>query len=394
MLAIILMTLAACDTPPPTPLPTSTSAPTPTPPPTITVVLTIVPTQTPESLLPSAPQILDSAVENLRRQASFHVSAVIETSTVTTTIEADVVPPNRGYVREQWTSGLAKNVDEFLFIDDSRYSRPPGFGVWFDYSGTTWSRRTVGDFPYNLDFLGEEVGELALQGSEEVEGAPAYRIIGVASRRLEVALGFDVGARLVNDASVAEMWISRNDLLPLRIEVRFDSTGDFFEAVYSDFGSGVDVSAPEEVLDLDYLQGLLDGTLDAEEKGLMVSVFPPEGQVCVEEEIGVGPYRELVSGASELDDVLLWVLDHCEWEVFSFSDNFARSGLAEVLYSLDLTVLTIPRGDMAGELAECVRGVVGLEALFEVGWGERPPTPEEVDAAEMCVVAAVEEEVY
>ncbi len=304
------------------------------------------------------------------------------------------MPPNRGYVREQWTSGLAKNVDAFLFIDNNRYSRPPGFQVWLDYSATTWSRRTVGDFPYDLAFLAEEVGDLALRGSEEVEGAPAYRVMGVASRRLEVALGFDVGARLVNDASVVEMWVSREDLLPLRIEARFDGAGESFSAVYSDFGSGIDVSAPEEVLDLDYLQGLLDGTLDAEEKGLMVSVFPPEGQVCVEEEIGVGPYRELVSGVSDLDDVLLWVLDHCEWEVFSFSDNFARSGLAEVLYSLDLTVLTIPRGDMVGELAECVRGVVGLEALFEVGWGERPPTPEEVEAAEMCVVAAVEEEVY
>ena len=208
------------------------------------------------------------------------MSAVIETSTVTTIIEADVVPPDRGYVREQWTSGLAKNADEFLFIDDFRYSRPPGFGVWFNYSGTTWSRRTVGDFPYDLAFLAAEMGDLALRESEEVEGVTAYRVTGVASRRLEVALGFDVGARLVNDASVVEVWVSRDGLLPLRVEVQFEGAGESFSAVYSDFGSGVDVSAPEEVLDLDYLQGLLDGTLDAEEKGLMVSVFPPEGQKC------------------------------------------------------------------------------------------------------------------
>lgn len=321
------------------------------------------------------------------------MSAVIETKTVTTTIEADVEPPKRGYVREEWVSGLATNVDEFLFIDNYRYSRPPGFKVWFDYSGSTWSRRTVRDFPYDLALLAEEVGDLAINGPEVVDGVTAYRVTGAAAGRLEVALGFDAATQSGDDVSVIEMWISRDDLLPLRIEARFDKAGESFSAIYSDFGAGVDISAPE-VLDLDYLQGLLDGTLDSEEKGLMVRVFPPDGQRCVEEEIGAGPYQELVSGSTDLDDVLLWVLDHCEWEVFSFSDKFARSGLAEALYSLDLTILSIQRGDMAGQLAQCVRGAVGLESLFEVGWGERAPTPDEVAAAEKCKVEAVEEEVY
>ena len=318
---------------------------------------------------------------------------MIETSTVTTTIEADVEPPNRGYVREQWVSGLAKNVDEFLFNDDYRYSRPPNFKVWFDYSATTWSRRTIRDFPYDLSLLADEVGELTINGTEVIDGVNAYRVTGAAEGGLEEALGFDVVVRSRDDITAIEMWISLDDLLPLRIEARFDRTGESFSAVYSDFGAAVDLSAPE-VLDLDYLQRLLDGTLDPKGKGLMVRAFPPEGQECVEGEIGADPYEELVSGNTDLDGVLLWVLDYCEWEVFSFSDNFARSGLGEALYSLDLTALNIRRGDMTGDLAQCVRRAVGLEPLFEVGWGERAPTPEEIAGADACNVAAEEEEVY
>ncbi len=321
------------------------------------------------------------------------MSAMIETSTVTTTIEADVEPPNRGYVREQWVSGLAKNVDEFLFNDDYRYSRPPNFKVWFDYSATTWSRRTIRDFPYDLSLLADEVGELTINGTEVIDGVNAYRVTGAAEGGLEEALGFDVVVRSRDDITAIEMWISLDDLLPLRIEARFDRTGESFSAVYSDFGAAVDLSAPE-VLDLDYLQRLLDGTLDPKGKGLMVRAFPPEGQECVEGEIGADPYEELVSGNTDLDGVLLWVLDYCEWEVFSFSDNFARSGLGEALYSLDLTALNIRRGDMTGDLAQCVRRAVGLEPLFEVGWGERAPTPEEIAGADACNVAAEEEEVY
>ena len=401
--AALALLLASCEgempsaTPDPTatPVPTTipTPAPTSTPAPIPTAAPTPFPTATPDPARPTASHILESAIENLREQASFRVSAVIETSTVTTTIEADVEPPGKGYVREEWVSGLATNVDEFLFIDNFRYSRPPGFKVWFDYSGTTWSRRTVGDFPYDLALLAEEVGDLDIRGTEVIDDVTAYRVTGAGAGRLEVALGFDVAAQSGEEVSEVEMWISRDDLLPLRIEVRFDKAGESFNAVYSGFGAALDLSAAE-ILDLDYLQRLLDGTLDAEEKGLMVRAFPPEGQECVEEEVGAGPYQELVSGTTDLDSVLLWVLDHCEWEVFSFTDKFARSGLAEALYSLDLTVINIPRGEMAGELAQCVRRAVGLEALFEVGWGERAPTPDEVEAAVSCRVEAEEEEIY
>ena len=315
--------------------------------------------------------------------------AVIENAAVTTTINAEIAPPDNGYVHESWTTGIGANADEFLFVDGLPYSRPPGFQVWFDYSGTTWARRAPQDFPYDLELLAEGTGDLEVQSADSIDG-PVYRVTGTATRRLDEALGFDVGARSRDEATEIEIWISRDDLLPLRIEARFDKNGEYFNADYSGFGSAVDISAPELVLDLYYLQGLLDGTLDPEEKGLVVRAFPAEGQKCVENEIGAAPYQELVSGTSELDSVLLWVLDHCEEPIFSYSDLFARSGIAEALYSLDLTVLTIPRGDMTGDLAECVRESVGLEALFEVGWGERPPTAEEVAAGEMCKMLAGE----
>ena len=251
-------------------------------------------------------------------------------------------------------------------------------------------RRTTRDFPYDLVLLAEGVDDLGMQSSKAIEVGPVYRVTGTATRRLDEAMGFNVGARSRGEVTEVEIWISRDDLLPLRVEARFDKNGEYFNAEYSGFGSAVDISAPESVLDLDYLQRLLDGTLNPEEKGLVVRAFPAEGQKCVENEIGAAPYQELVAGTSDLDSVLLWVFDHCEEPIFSYSDIFARSGLAEALYSLDLTILTIPRGDMTGDLAECVRGSVGLEALFEVGWGERPPTAEEVAAGEMCKMLAGE----
>ncbi len=315
--------------------------------------------------------------------------AVIENAAVTITINAEIVPPDKGYIHESWATGIGTNADEFLFVDGLPYSRPPGFQVWFDYSGTNWARRTAQDFPYTLELLAEGTGDLEVQSADSIDG-PVYRVTGTGTRRLDEALGFDVGARSRDEATEIEIWISRDDLLPLHIEARFDKNGEYFNADYSGFGSAVDISAPESVLDVYYLQGLLDGTLDSEEKGLVVRAFPAEGQKCVEDEIGAAPYQELVSGTSDLDSVLLWVLDHCEEPIFSYSDLFARSGMAEALYSLDLTVLTIPRGDMTGDLAECVRESVGLEALFEVGWGERPPTAEEVAAGEMCRMLAGE----
>ena len=386
---ILTATPAPTSAPTTAPLPTSLPTTTPTPTLTPTATPTPAPTASPTPTISRASQVLQTAIENLRAQASFRVLAVIENAAVTTTINAEIAPPDKGYVHESWATGIGTNADEFLFVDGLPYSRPPGFQVWFDYSGTTWARRTSQDFPYDLGLLAEETGDLEVQSADSIDG-PVYRVTGTGTRRLDEALGFDVGARSRDEATEIEIWISRDDLLPLRIEARFDKNGEYFNADYSGFGSAVDISAPESVLDLYYLQGLLDGTLGSEEKGLVVRAFPAEGQKCVENEIGAAPYQELVSGTSDLDSVLLWVLDHCEEPIFSYSDLFARSGIAEALYSLDLTVLTIPRGDMTGDLAECVRESVGLEALFEVGWGERPPTVEEVTAGEMCRMLAGE----
>ena len=277
------------------PLPTSLSTATPTP--------TPAPTASPTPTLSRASQVLQSAIENLRAQASFRVLAVIENAAVTTTINAEIVPPDKGYVHESWATGIGTNADEFLFVDGLPYSRPPGFQVWFDYSGTTWARRTAQDFPYDLELLAEGAGDLEVQSADSIDG-PVFRVTGTATRRLDEALGFDVGARSRGEVTEIEIWISRDDLLPLRIEARFDKNGEYFNAEYSGFGSAVDISAPESVLDLDYLQGLLDGTLNPEEKGLVVRAFPAEGQKCVEDEIGAAPYQELVSGTSDLDSVL------------------------------------------------------------------------------------------
>ena len=49
-----------------------------------------------------------------------------------------------------------------------------------------------------------------------------------------------------------------------------------------------------------------------------------------------------------------------------------------------MSVLSIPPEEMVEEVVECLREGIGLESLFEIGWDERAPTPEELAAAEGC----------
>ena len=75
------------------------------------------------------------------------MSAVIEDGAVTTEINAEIVPPDKGYVHESWATRIGTNADEFLFVDGLPYSRPPGFRVWFDYSGDDLGPQDSPGFP-------------------------------------------------------------------------------------------------------------------------------------------------------------------------------------------------------------------------------------------------------
>ena len=65
-----------------------------------------VPTATPTPTPPSASYIVESAIENLREQSSFHVTAGIEEGWVFTRLRAEIVPPDRARIYEHWFYGL------------------------------------------------------------------------------------------------------------------------------------------------------------------------------------------------------------------------------------------------------------------------------------------------
>ena len=304
-----------------------------------------------------------------------------------TRLRAEIVPPDRGRIYEHWFNGLSQQRREFLVIDGSHYYRPPGFQVWFDSAERSWFLREIQGFPYDLAVLRDGVRALALRGSEVIEGVNAYRLTGTATKKLDDDMGFYMAPWSGLGMSEVEMWISREDLLPLRIEARYEEINSFprtFSAFYSDFGAEVDVSVPKDVLDIGYLDRLEQRTLSPEEMIQMLSVFPDEGQECVEAEIGTDLYREVISGDSDADNVLRIAFSFCKRPILSSQTDVFFSGITETLYTLDLSVLSISPEEMVEDVVECLKESIGLESLFEIGGEERGPTPEELAAAEKC----------
>ena len=304
-----------------------------------------------------------------------------------TRLRAEIVPPNRGRIYEHWFNGLSQQRSEFLVIDGSHYYQPPGFQVWFDSAERSWFLREIQGFPYDLAVLRDGVRVLALRGSEVIEGVDAYRLTGTATKKLDEDMGFYMAPWSGQGMSEVEMWISRDDLLPLRIKARYEEINSFprtFIAVYSDYGAEVDVSVPKDVLDIGYLDRLEQRTLSPEEMGRLVRAFPVEGQKCVEAEIGSDLYQEVVSGDSDADIVVMLAFNLCSASILSRSGDVFFLGITETLYTLDFNDLAISPEEMIENVVECLKGSVGLESLFEIGWEERGPTPEELEAAELC----------
>ena len=167
-----------------------------------------------------------------------------------------------------------------------------------------------------------------------IEGVNAYRLTGKATKKLDDDMGFYMAPWSGQGMSEVEMWISRDDLLPLRIEARYEEINSFprtFSAVYSDFGAEVDVSVPKDVLDIGYLDRLEQRTLSPEELGRLVRAFPVEGQKCVEAEIGSDLFREVISGDSDADIVFKIAVDFCAWSIFSSSSDLIPARITEAL---------------------------------------------------------------
>ena len=274
-----------------------------------------------ESNTPSPPNalaIVRAAEENLRAVSSFHIAIIVEEDGRETSVRADIVPPDMGRFV---ISGLAERTIrieiETLQVSRANYTLYPGFQAWVDMDEMSLYRFDLQSFPYELSGLREAVESFELLGEGVIDGVDAYRLtaIGTDELRQKVHLRPGVGVPEV------ELWISRVDLLPLRIETTTEDPEASLTYIYSDFGGEVDVSAPEQAIDFRLLDRFREGELSPEELGQVVRFLPVPGQQCIEAEIGAEVYREVIGGDSEEDFLVLTAFDSCESEIFPLTEN-------------------------------------------------------------------------
>ena len=284
-------------------------------------------------------------------------------------------------VEHDWGSYHPRSI-ELLYVDAASYFRPFGFHAWFESvggSGNTWVRT----FPFDLNGLRDGVEEIVWQGTDDVDGRVAHRFTGAQTQRLEAMLGFNNEVTGWKDGALkVELWVSRDDQLPLRMEFR-SNEHVLFSAVWSAFDAAVEIHPPTETLDVDYFDRLWHGGLREGDVALLVPLFPDEGKECVKNQIGADLYEEALSGG-DANLTVGMAINLCVYEVFSATRSLMYFGINDTLYALDLGVLSISPEEMVEGVVECLRERIGLESLFEIGSEERAPAPEEIEAAARC----------
>ena len=336
------------------------------------------------STMPDALTIVRAAEDNLRGLSSFSIEYMVDGGGVRYRREANINPPDRGMmVEHDWGSYHPRSI-ELLYVDAASYFRPFGFRAWFESvggSGNTW----VQAFPFDLSGLRDGVEEIVWQGTDDVDGRVTHRLTAAPTQRLEAMLGFRDGVDWWKDGALeVELWVSRDDQLPLRMEFRSDEHV-LFSAVWSAFDVAVEIHPPKEALDVDYFDRLWYGGLREEDVALLVPLFPDEGKECVKDQIGADLYEEALSGG-DANLAVGMAINLCVYEVFSATRSFVYPGIDNTLYALDLSVLSVSPEDMVEGVVECLRELIGLESLLEIGFEERAPAPEEMESAEMCKV--------
>ena len=297
ILAALALAAIACEAavPTPTTVPVATSTPVPTP----------TPTPTP----PDALEIVRAAEVNLREASSYRLAIVVEEGDMERTVVVEVVPPDRGrYIMEIPLGPTTILEMETILIGESQYTLYPGFQAWFSVVESGASQSGFQGFPYDLAVLRDAVESFELVGEGVIDGVEAYRLTGVGSEELRQAVGFQPGV----GATELELWIGRDDLLPLRIETSVEEPEGTLVFVYSEYGAELDISAPDDSLDARYLEGLMLGALNPEQLGQLVRAFPVPGQQCIEEEIGADAYREVIGGDSIEGFLVLGAFLTCE----------------------------------------------------------------------------------
>ena len=197
--------------------------------------LLLTPTSVPRSTAEDAPSIFRSADENLKAASFFRVTITAEGSGAGTRAETDIFPLEGGRFAVQILLDSANNVEiEVIQIGEYQYALYPGFQAWFDFGGETLDRNSnFQDFPYDLGGILEAAESFELLGEGIIDGEDAYRLIARGSRDLRQAAGFAPGVGEVE----LEIWISKPDLFPLRIEAQVEDPETMYTSVYSDYGS-------------------------------------------------------------------------------------------------------------------------------------------------------------
>ena len=254
----------------------------------------------------------------MRVVPSFHIVILAEQSGRETTIEADIVPPDKGrFVMSVPVDGVTHVEIESLLIGKSQYILYSGFQAWFNVGEADLSRSNLQSFPYDLAGFREAVESFELLGEGVIDGMDAYRLIGTGTEGLRQTVGFREGVGVPE----VELWISRADLLPLRIETTIEDPEASLVFIYTDYGEDVDVSVPENVIDIGWMNELMEGTLNPDELGQVVRALPVVGQQCIEAEIGADVYREVIAGDSEDGSLVMSAFIDCEGEIFPTGDE-------------------------------------------------------------------------
>lgn len=258
--------------------------------------------------------IVRAAEENLREVSSFHLSITAEGSAGGNQTEADILPfGGRRLVMEVLLDATDNVEIEVIQNGESQYVLYPGFQAWFDFDGVAlYPNSHLKSFPYDLGGVRETAESFALLGEGIIGGVDAYRVVGRGTGDLREAIGFAPG---LGEAELM-MWISQENLLPLRIEGQVEDPDATFTSVYTNYNSDVEVPAPENVIHVGLMDGLLEGALSPEQLGQVVRALPVVGQKCIEAEIGTEVYRVVIGGDSEEDLLVLTAFDKCEGKIF------------------------------------------------------------------------------
>ncbi len=258
--------------------------------------------------------IVRSAEANLKDASSFRLTVSAEGSGGGAGTEADVLPFGGGrFVIDVLLDASHDAKIEVIRARESLYVLYPGFQAWFDFGESgLYHNSNLKSFPYDLGGIRETAESFELQGEEIIEGEEAYRIVGRGTGDFREAAGFGPG---VGEAELM-MWISESGVLPLRIEARVEDPDVTFISVYSDYSMDSGVSAPENVVHVGLMDGLLEGALSPEQLGQVVRALPVPGQKCIESEIGTEVYRVVIGGDSEEDLLVLEAFNECEGEIF------------------------------------------------------------------------------